>query len=1076
MNTLIRDFRDFFVSLRLTIVLLVLGMLLVFFATLDQVNLGVWAVQEKYFRSLFVLTKVGDVPVPVFPGGYLIGGLLLINLVAAHVYRFRFSWRKTGIVLTHFGLILLLVGELLTSLWQQEYNMRIEEGETKNYAESYQRVELAIVDVTDPQTDDVVVIPESMLAHHRTVQFPKLPFRVVTKAYYPNSALFMRGATAAPASDDATLATTGIGLRVNAVPQPITYKQEERNTPAAFVELIGSQGSIGTWMVSAQIPTPQHFTYDGHEWKIALRFKRLYEPFTLTLLKFSHDVYPGTDIPKNFSSRIRLRSADGHEDREVLIYMNNPLRYAGLTFYQSSYEGEHTTILQVVRNPSWRLPYIACALVAIGLIVQFGIHLFGFMRKQRQRNASGRERASAAPTSPASGSIDADAQAVLPDWAESSAAVAPRWVGWIPYAILVLAIGILARSIVPQGNPSAFDLAGFGRLPVLANGRFKPLDTVARSSLLQFQNRQRVGTPTVDAPLVANPTEWLLDVVYRPEKADTYPTFVVDNPELLTLIGKTEDALRIHYTDGAKQAMATVGFLPSTYRRFSFQEIQPHLQAIEEQARLADQVESANRNAFQRGVLQLYNSLLQYQRLRHMFVMPGAKNFLGDLFQFQEKLADGVAAVRAKQADQPHDEALVEQMVQMGQRFDVMATASNFLVIPGVSTNGAPDHWQTTGNALLETFQTGRLNPAALAYAGLGRAWRDQEPQKFNQLLKLFRADLEKRFAPQLHKSDVEVRFNLAQPFYQATVLYALAFVLAVASWLLWPRALGRAAFWLVAIAWLVATAGILTRMWLEGRPPVTNLYSSALFVGWGAVALCLGLEYVYRNAIGSAAGGAIGFATLIIAHMLSLGGDTLEMMRAVLDSNFWLATHVVVVTLGYASTFLAGFLALIYVVRGVLTRSLDKGTADSLNRMVYGIVCFATLFSFAGTVLGGIWADQSWGRFWGWDPKENGAFIIVVWNAIILHARWAGVVKQRGLMSLAIFGNIVTSWSWFGTNMLGVGLHSYGFTDAAFWILLAFVGSQLAFIALASMPLNRWRSFRPKPPATPRQLASTEA
>jgi len=183
-----------------------------------------------------------------------------------------------------------------------------------------------------------------------------------------------------------------------------------------------------------------------------------------------------------------------------------------------------------------------------------------------------------------------------------------------------------------------------------------------------------------------------------------------------------------------------------------------------------------------------------------------------------------------------------------------------------------------------------------------------------------------------------------------------------------------------------------------------------------------------------------------------------------VLDSNFWLATHVVFVTAGYSATFLAGFLAMIYIVRGVFTRSLDKGTADALARMVYGIVCFATLFSFTGTVLGGIWADQSWGRFWGWDPKENGALIIVIWNAVILHARWGGMVKQRGLMALAIFGNIVTSWSWFGTNMLGVGLHSYGFTDAAFLALSGFVASQLLLIGIANLPLEKWRSFRRSP------------
>jgi ABC-type transport system involved in cytochrome c biogenesis permease subunit len=207
-------------------------------------------------------------------------------------------------------------------------------------------------------------------------------------------------------------------------------------------------------------------------------------------------------------------------------------------------------------------------------------------------------------------------------------------------------------------------------------------------------------------------------------------------------------------------------------------------------------------------------------------------------------------------------------------------------------------------------------------------------------------------------------------------------------------------------------------------------------------------------------AAGLIGFGALVIAHHLALGGDTMEMMRAVLDSNFWLATHVVTVTVGYAATFLAGFLALIYVGRGVFTRTLDSATADALTRMIYGIVCFATLFSFVGTVLGGIWADQSWGRFWGWDPKENGALIIVLWNSIILHARWGGMIRQRGLAIMAIFGNVVTSWSWFGVNLLGVGLHSYGFMDGAFWWLIAFVASQVAIIAVAGLPMQIWRSF----------------
>jgi ABC-type transport system involved in cytochrome c biogenesis permease subunit len=193
-------------------------------------------------------------------------------------------------------------------------------------------------------------------------------------------------------------------------------------------------------------------------------------------------------------------------------------------------------------------------------------------------------------------------------------------------------------------------------------------------------------------------------------------------------------------------------------------------------------------------------------------------------------------------------------------------------------------------------------------------------------------------------------------------------------------------------------------------------------------------------------------------------------MLRAVLDTNFWLATHVVTVTIGYAATFVAGGLALAYVLLGVLTPLLATKVGEGQNltldkalvKMVYAIVCFATLFSFIGTVLGGIWADQSWGRFWGWDPKENGALLIVLWNAIILHARWGGIVRDRGLMNLAIFGNIITAFSWFGVNMLGIGLHSYGFMDAAFKWLMIFNATQLAAIFIGLLPLTAWRSFRP--------------
>jgi len=446
--------------------------------------------------------------------------------------------------------------------------------------------------------------------------------------------------------------------------------------------------------------------------------------------------------------------------------------------------------------------------------------------------------------------------------------------------------------------------------------------------------------------------------------------------------------------------------------------------------------------------------------------MPDSPDFLQELELFQQALPAGVQAILAKQRGAPHDEVTVKVMRQMADRIAYMEQLGHLRVVPPAAENTDPTAWKPTGTALLEAFGTLKLDESVMDYARLGRAWRTGDAATFNRIVAKLHDSIEPRYPEAMRKSDVEARFNAAGPFYRSMALYVWAFLLAVVSWLKWPRELARAAAWLLILALVATTGGIFARMWIEGRPPVTNLYSSALFVGWGAVLLCVILEGVFRNAIGSVAGGLIGFATLLIAHHLSLGGDTMEMMRAVLDSNFWLATHVVVITIGYSATFLAGFLALIYVVRGLLTRTLDAGTADALTRMVYGIVCFATLFSLVGTVLGGIWADQSWGRFWGWDPKENGALLIVIWNAVILHARWGGLVKQRGLMALAIFGNVVTAWSWFGTNMLGVGLHSYGFMDAAFYWLIAFVVSQVAVIGLAQVPLDKWRSFRTAPAA----------
>ena len=372
----------FFASLRLTVVCLGLGMLLIFLGTLAQVHLGIHAVQARYFQSLFIFWSPPGASwqIPILPGGYLLGTVLLVNLLAAHATRFQFSRKKIGITLLHLGVILLLVGQLLTGLFARETQMRIDEGQTLGYSEAPREVELAVIDRTDPNFDQVVAIPEKVLVRGGTIQNATLPFTIQIRQFFPNSRLAMRSqAPPAPPSP----ATAGLGPNIAVREAPRTVKDDERDLSSAFVELGGTQGSLGTWLVSNAISDPQSFTVNDHTYALVMRQRRFYKQFALTLLDFAHDRYAGTDIPKNFSSRVRLVDSERNENREVLISMNDPLRYRGFTFYQSGFDNnDKTTILQVVRNPAMLLPYIACGLVALGLVLQFSMHLFGFVKKR----------------------------------------------------------------------------------------------------------------------------------------------------------------------------------------------------------------------------------------------------------------------------------------------------------------------------------------------------------------------------------------------------------------------------------------------------------------------------------------------------------------------------------------------------------------------------------------------------------------------------------------------------------------------------------------------------------------------
>jgi hypothetical protein len=368
-------------SLKLTVVLLTLGMILVFWGTLAQVHLGLYKAQAEFFRSFFIYWQPSGsaLSLPIFPGGYTVGGLLLINLLCAHTRYYQAGWKKAGIVMIHLGVVLLLVGQFLTDVLSAESTLHLRNGETKNYSESDRTFELAIIDMTDPDVDKVVVIPASVLASQSQVTPADLPFAVKVKTYHGNSSL----KRSSEPGYEAIAASAGIGQGVWWKKEPHETVMERRDMPSALVELTTEKGSLGTYLVSAFISQPQEVLHEGRRYSLVLRLQRFYKPFSLHLIEFRHDRYPGTDIPRNFSSRVQLVRPDTGEDREVLIYMNNPLRYWGETYYQASFDtDDQGTVLQVVRNPSWLTPYFSCVLVALGLIVQFATHLWGHAKRR----------------------------------------------------------------------------------------------------------------------------------------------------------------------------------------------------------------------------------------------------------------------------------------------------------------------------------------------------------------------------------------------------------------------------------------------------------------------------------------------------------------------------------------------------------------------------------------------------------------------------------------------------------------------------------------------------------------------
>ena len=1056
--------------------------------------------------------------------------------------------KRSGVVVLHAGVLLMMFGQWFVSQYDVEEQITVWEGETVDWAHDIRRVELAIIDkAKSADKDDVTAIPlmangtRSKYLDAKRIEHESLPFNVEVLDYFINSSL--------KAVDKPTKATKGHGKTTEAsAAKEATGTDSFVNQASVYVRITDkdSDEDLGTYLLSqvqmqqGRGPMASLIEFDKEtvevgdkEFDIQLRFKRNYKPYSVNLVDVTREDYVGTTTPRVYASVVRLKDEEHNFDRELKIWMNNPQRYAGETFYQSGYipfGSKEATTLQVVRNSGWMIPYVSCVVVGEGMLLHFFFVLLRFLNRRssaqtliryglfsggvfgvmvallgftRQKQIDGKPNTE----KPQRKKKSAPERFEIDDG--TSGSFGRRLVGAIFPWVMVSLCAMMLYSAAKEKPPEAEELhlEAFGELPLLYEGRTKPFDTLARNTLRVLSGRESFKArydeatlkekwPTIEKKLkkywskiadkdiskYQSDIPGLVDFIEEETKAnrEQVVTYVDKNtcetqPAIRWLLDMASGAYaaRDHkvFRIDNQEVLDTLGLNRRKGYRYSLEEILPGMKEFDEQRALAArqaQEDDSKLSLFQKKILELGTKFRIVSTLRGAFLPPELPS-LPSAEEFRENRQ--LAAQRIQQ--------FRNEMELSAQR--VMSTEPPLTVYDATQEKWVPysnswaEHFvktQLLGEQPQASF--GALNKALVAYlqAEEGPAKeRVAAVKEFNSQVAIYQEHLQNEKPTELVaqqgfvNSWVEKRFdnfyqfeaffNKCSPFFYCQIFYILAFVLALFGWLGFAGTLNRSAFLVIVFTLIVHTLALGARIYISGRPPVTNLYSSAVFIGWSAVILGVGFELLFRNGVCNVIAGVSGFASLVIAHSLAGDGDTFVVLRAVLDTQFWLATHVVCITLGYGTTFFAGFLGVIFAFRNWFDRSFDAPARREMDRMIYGTLCFSILLSFIGTVLGGLWADDSWGRFWGWDPKENGALIIVLWNALVLHAKWDGWGKGRVLSMLAMGGNIVTLWSWFGVNELGVGLHSYGFTEGTLWNLAIVFFVQLVVMALAAAPFR---------------------
>lgn len=628
----------------------------------------------------------------------------------------------------------------------------------------------------------------------------------------------------------------------------------------------------------------------------------------------------------------------------------------------------------------------------------------------------------------------------------------------------------------PQTTRAPWDkeiLDTIATLPVQDEGRVKPFDTFAQFTMLKLNGKRSFTTAAGER---LNHNAWLLDCLFYPEIARDYACFIVDNAEVITAIGVASHAEK--------------------RGRYSYNELKEGRQNLMRLASEYGKKEANERSPIESMILNLANNIFLFEQVTHYFdfafrryVVTGDTR-VAKAFPEAEGVPLSVAlarvpqtlnALRADPAVAANQDILNAEVRAMGALMDELDTSTRSSIGIAIFPPDEADkkEWMTPHDLMLAAIDPHTPAPQRL---GLLASWeklpllRNDRAAFLAELRKLHDGVVAAATARgEYAKVPLEVHFYRAQYLYYSQVLFVLSFLLVALSWLM-PRAAWYHRFVTpasVLLPLILLTIGITIRCIIRGRPPVSTLYETILFITAVAVAIALLIEWMNRQRIGIAIASFLGMLGMFLAFRYEAkeGVDTMPSLIAVLDTNFWLATHVTTVTIGYAAGLLSGALAHIYLLGKLVGfRRNNPEFYKSITRMVYGVLCFGLLFSVIGTILGGIWANDSWGRFWGWDPKENGALMICLWSLVVLHARMGGYIRDLGINMCAVILAMIVAFSWWGVNNLGVGLHSYGFTSGV-WLMLGLFWAVELLVLLAGIGVWMREESRKKPQTpAPRQ------